>query len=344
MRALVLAEHWSLEVQERPTPPVGPGDVRLDVIATGICGSDLHGYTGENGRRHAGQVMGHETVAVVAGDDRGDLQPGTVVTVNPVLGCLVCPSCRSGEPQRCPQRRVIGVDPAIVSAFADQLVAPARNVVPLPPGVKPQHGALVEPLAVGYHAVRRGRVTPHDRVLVLGGGPIGQAVVLGAQRLGAPPVVVSEPDAHRRGTVSRLGAHGIDPTSGGLDRVADLLGGPPTLVVDAVGLTPTLATALEASAPGARIVLVGMGAPEVTLAAYAVSTAEREVIGSFCYSDRDFRDTAAWLPDAGEQLALLVDDVVALDAAPATFAALARGEVLASKVLVAFRAADWSSA
>ena len=326
MRALVFRGPWDLAVEDRPEPSPGPADTLLEILATGICGSDLHGYTGDTGRRHPGQVMGHETVGRVVEDRTGTYAPGSVVTVNPVLGCGRCAACSAGQAQRCPQRRVIGVQPELSAAFAERMVAPTRNVVPLPDGTPSDLGALVEPLAVGFHAVQRGGLGADDELLVIGGGPIGQAVALGARRLGATDVVVTELDAHRRDLLTRLGFTAVHP---------DALGGRhPTLVVDAVGSSRTLATALEVSAPGARIVLVGMAAPTVELAAYAVSTGERSIVGTFSYDDAAFVDTAGWVGAHAGSLEPLVEAHVDLDHAPDTFRALARGELTASKVLV----------
>ena len=134
------------------------GQVRLEVIATGICGSDLHGLAGDTGRREIGQVMGHETVgrivelgAGVHGHDIGD-----IVVVNPVMGCGQCRACSSGQSQRCSDGWVLGVRADVDGAFAEQLIVSAAALVGLPAGMEPWHGALVEPLAVGYHAVMRG--------------------------------------------------------------------------------------------------------------------------------------------------------------------------------------------
>jgi threonine dehydrogenase-like Zn-dependent dehydrogenase len=283
--------------------------------------------------------MGHETVgrvhAVGPGVDSGDMEPRSLVTVNPVIACGECPACRRGAEQACARRRVIGVAPEIVSAFAQYMVAPARNVVELPESLPEEYGALVEPLAVGYHAALRGGCTGDDRVLVLGGGPIGQACAIAAQRLGVERVVVSEPTASRRDVVASLGATPVDPTAVQLDEaVTDVLGEPAPLVLDAVGTSRTLADALSASALGARVVLVGMGAPTVELAAYAVSTEERTVVGSFSYSAADFRDTARWVGGMPEQLTHLVDGRVDLQGAPAAFRELGEGTSKASKVLV----------
>ncbi|MEV0714325.1 alcohol dehydrogenase catalytic domain-containing protein [Asanoa sp. NPDC050611] len=332
MRALVFQGPGRLHVEARPDPVPGPGEVLLDVIATGICGSDLHGYTGQNGRRFPGQVMGHETVARVRAG--GALAPGTLVTVNPVLACGDCAACRADSQQRCPRRRVIGVDPAISSAFAEQIAVPGDNVVPLADDLPPPMGALVEPLSVGYHAARRGGVTADAAVLVIGGGPIGQAAALAAERLGAR-TLVSEPDATRSALLRTLGFPVVTPAAPDLgDRVVAALGVAPTVVVDAVGNTRSLGQALELSDPGATVVLVGMDKPRVDLAAYQISTEERTIVGSFCYTAGEFRGTAEWLAAESGRLAALVDVEVDLEAAPDTFAELAAGRMNASKVLV----------
>jgi threonine dehydrogenase-like Zn-dependent dehydrogenase len=334
MRALVFHEPWVMTLEDRPEPEAAAGDALLEIVATGICGSDLHGYTGENGRRHPGQVMGHETVARVLTDRTGTHRAGSLVTVNPVLGCRKCPACRSGRPQRCDQRRVIGVAPEICAAFAERMAVPVHNVVPLPEGTPADIGSLVEPLAVGYHAAARGAPAAGDRVYVVGGGPIGQAAALAVRRLGSERIVVAEPDASRRDLLAGLGFTTADPTAQSTDDVKSALGGPADLVIDAVGLTGTLGSALDVATLGGRVVLVGMGAPSVEIAAYAVSTAERTILGSFCYDEDEFRDTARWASDHAADLEPLISGRVTLAEAPATFHALADHTLTASKILV----------
>jgi threonine dehydrogenase-like Zn-dependent dehydrogenase len=269
--------------------------------------------------------MGHETVARVLTDRTGAHAAGALVTVNPVIGCRACPACAEGNPQRCPRRTVIGVARELSAAFAERMVAPSHNLVPLPDRMPDELGSLVEPLAVGCHAVRRGEVATDDVVLVLGGGPIGQAAALAARRVGATTIVVTEPDPGRRELVARLG----------FATTADPLDGPPaSVVIDAVGTSQTLQTAFDASALGGRIVLVGMGSPRVEVSAYAISTEERTVLGSFSYSEAEFRDTAEWVGAHAGELGILIDARVDLDAAPETFRALAAKEMAASKVLV----------
>lgn len=340
MQALVFHGPWDLRAEKVDDPRPGPDDVLIRVVATGICGSDIHGFSGENGRRHPGQVMGHETVGRVEEIGAGvggtsELLPGRIVTVNPLLSCGACPACAKGTPQHCQRRRVIGVTPDIVSAFADFMTCPARNVVPLPEHVPVEYGALVEPLAVGYHAARRGMCGSEDAVLVVGGGPIGQACLLAARRLGVERLVVSEPSPGRRAMVEGLGATALDPESGDLaTAVTDALGRPADVVLDAVGSTGSIGDAIRCTGLGARIVLVGMNSPRVELPAYSISTEERTLIGSFTYTDADFRETAEWVATGPAGLERLVDGRVDMEGAPAAFTDLAGGASSASKVLV----------
>ena len=337
MKALVLRGPYDIAVEERPEPQPGPGEVVVEVIATGICGSDFHGYSGENGRRHPGQVMGHETVGRIdeLGPEVTDLAPGQLVTINPVMACGVCADCRDGQQQWCGHRVVLGVAPEIPAAFADRVAAPAKNVVLLPETMPAELGALVEPLAVGYHAVRRGAPTADDRVLVIGGGPIGQACLLAARRLGIANLAVSDVSASRRDLCAKLGGQVIDPT---VDDVAEAvrtkLGGPATLVIDAVGVNQTITDAFAASGRGSRIVLVGMGSPRLELSAYAISTEERTLIGAFTYTADDFDKTAAWVGTVPDGIEALIDGRVGWDGAPQSFDDLARGRTTASKILV----------
>jgi threonine dehydrogenase-like Zn-dependent dehydrogenase len=337
VKALVLHGPYDISVEERPEPKPEAGEVVIEVIATGICGSDFHGYSGENGRRHPGQVMGHETVGRIGelGLGVAGLTAGQLVTVNPVMACHSCAACAQGQEHLCGRRVVLGVAPEIPAAFADRVAVPAANIVTLPEEMPAELGALVEPMAVGYHAVRRGGTIAEDRVLVIGGGPIGQACLLAARRTGVSNVAVSEMSASRRDLCSRLGARVIDPSAESIaDAVARTLGGPATLVIDAVGVSKSMADALDGCLLGGRIVLVGMGSPRLDLAAYAVSTGERTLIGSFTYTSVEFAQTAAWVGTVPEGIQSLIDGRVGWESVRQSFDDLARGRSTASKILV----------
>lgn len=339
MRALELKDFGKLEVVEREQPTAGPNEVVIEVVATGICGSDIHGYTGENGRRHLGQVMGHESVGRIAalgpGTEEAGLAVDQPVTFNPLISCNHCEACLAGQQQHCPERTVIGVNPAIVSAFAEQLTVPVANVVPLSPKTPIVYGALIEPLAVAFHAVRRARIAAGQKVLVIGGGPIGQSVILAAIQEGAAEVLVSEMDPERRALCERLGATPIDPASAPVDeQVQAAFGSLADTTVDAVGIEPTIAAALNATKFGGVVSLVGMGSPELAFDAYRVSTEEREIVGSFCYNNQDFRDAAAWVDQGSPVLTELISKEVSMEDADAAFAGLAAADGTAGKVLV----------
>jgi len=334
-QALVMVADGQMRLEPRQITTLLPGQVVIDVTATGICGSDVHGLSGTTGRRKVGQVMGHETAGVVV-DVGPEVDPallGERVTINPVHSCGLCAACLAGQEQQCETGWVLGVRPDIDAAFANRVTVPASNIVILPPAMPTWHGALVEPLAVGYHAVRRGDTRATDRVLVIGGGPIGQAVVVGCRREGVEALVVTELDTGRSDIVRKLGAPVVLPER--LDHAIDeYLNGAPTLVFDAVGSSETLRTAVKCSQRGARIVLVGMASPTQTLDSYDVSVCERAIIGTFCYSFEHFRSTVAWLAEHPDLPDLLVDRIASLDDGPDVFNALIAGTLHANKVLL----------
>lgn len=334
----MLTDFGRLDVGDRPEPAPGPDEVVLEVVATGICGSDIHGFAGENGRRVPAQVMGHESVGrtrTLGAEVGAALAPGQVATFNPVVIPAADQRSYRGREQHHPEKYVIGVRSDVSAAFAQLLVLPARNVVPLPQTMPIRLGALVEPLAVAVHAVRRAGARPGDRALVLGGGPIGQSTVLALGMAGVQTVVVSEPSTPRRDLLLTLGVRTVDPGAGdAAEQVRALLDGPADLTVDAVGVDDTMAVALSATKPGGSVCLVGMGSPRLGLDALRVSTEERTVVGSYTYSNADFEDAVAWMGAHPEAAGALVSAEVGLDEAAAGFRALADGLGPAGKILV----------
>ncbi|WP_104133185.1 zinc-binding dehydrogenase [Cryobacterium sp. M91] len=340
MLALVLHEIGEFRVEEREDPTPAEGEVLIRVSYTGICGSDIHGYTGENGRRIPGQIMGHESVgrvaALGAGAESAGLTLDQVVTFNPVVIPVSDADSFAGREQHSPNKTVIGVAPHIPAAFAEYVVVPARNVVPLPATIPIEYGALVEPLAVAVHAVRRILQRTDERALVIGGGPIGQSAVLALRMEGVKTVYVSEVDPARRALCSRLGATVLNPTTSSLVDALVADGGLVDITIDAVGITPTVSDALNATKFGGNICLVGMGSPQLNLEAFRLSTEERSLVGSFTYSAQDFTDAAAYIASGAPEIAELISREVTPHEANATFAALSRGDGTAGKVLVRF--------
>ena len=234
---------------------------------------------------------------------------------------------------------MIGVKHDVVASFAEYVAVPARNVVALREDMPIEHGALIEPLAVAVHAVRRVGAARGQSALVVGGGPIGQSVVLALAMAGVEEVVVSELDPARRALVERLGARTVDPAAGPVpEQVERLLEGRVDSALDAAGVSGSVADALTSTMPGGSVCLVGMGSPTLELPAFAISTEERNLVGSFAYSSQDFRDAAEWISTSPEVAADLISRQVGLEEAPAAFTGLATHDGTPGKVLVRL---DW---
>jgi threonine dehydrogenase-like Zn-dependent dehydrogenase len=278
--------------------------------------------------------MGHETVGRISDVGAGviNLTEGDLVTINPVMSCGVCENCREGSEQTCETLRVFGVVPDHDGAFAEFATVPERNIVKLPTLDKSLLGALIEPLAVGFHAARVAKIDSDGDVLIIGGGPIGQAAALAARRLGAGRVIVSELAQNRIELLSSLGMICVHPadTEGELRR----LGSRPSVVIDAVGSSETLTSALTLSSTRARVVLVGMADPTLSIPAYRVCVDERSIMGSFCSSYSDFRETADWVSSHEEQVSPLIEMTAPLEDGPALFDQLGRHAREAHKILL----------
>jgi len=258
-----------LRVEEIPDPPPpGRGQVLLRVTAAGICGSDLHSYSDARiGDTLVTRplVLGHEFAAVaelcgpdpVAGDGRL-LAPGVRVAVDPASPCLECDMCLRGDTHICRHLHFCGLSPDD-GCFCERLVAPARSCFRLPPVIDDESGALLEPLGVAMHALDRGRIMKGDSVAIFGAGPIGLLILQLALRAGASPVFVVEPLSWRREFASRMGAEIITPGEQPGAAIFRLTGGKGVDVAfEAAWADTSVQSAAESTAPGGRLVLVGI--------------------------------------------------------------------------------------
>jgi (R,R)-butanediol dehydrogenase / meso-butanediol dehydrogenase / diacetyl reductase len=250
MRAAVLNDAHDLEVAEIPDPSPGPGELVLQVTACGICGSDLK----LRPAMPPGLVMGHEfcgEIVAVGPDPRGDWHEGQHVTALPLIGCGRCLACLAGEPAHCEQTDMVGVGGS-PGAFAEYVRVDGRETVALPDSLDPALGALVEPLAVGLHAVERALPHAGDRALVIGAGPVGLAVMTWLAHFGVRELAVSDPSAVRRAAAEEFGAtRTIDPTVEPLEARYDL-------VVECVGLPGMTDACVGASTTHGRVVVAGV--------------------------------------------------------------------------------------
>ncbi len=329
MRALVYTAARHIEWREVPEPRPGPGEVAVAVEAVGICGSDLHAYLGDDERRPPPLVLGHEACGVALGGRHA----GRRVVVNPLVTCGRCDACLGGRSNLCAERQIISMPPR-PGAFAERLVIPEANLLPVPPSVEPVHAALGEPLATALHAlVLAGRALwrplGEARALVAGGGAVGLGAALLLRARGCREVWVAETNPLRRAALAHHpGLRAFDPAAGG---------GPPDggveLVVDAVGAAATRALASRVVAPGGVIVHVGLHQAGAGLDVRRLTLQEVCMIGSYTYTMVDFRAALAAI-EHGELGTLDWLEVHALEDGPQAFAALAAGRTAAAKVVL----------
>ena len=326
MRAAVLTgADGRLETTEVEDPVPGAGQVVARVSACGICGSDLH-IAGAFGV--AGTIMGHEIAGVVEG--RGDgvdrrWAPGTAVTARPFTSCGHCAACERGRADHCAEFRLVGFGRP--GGFAELVALSADELYALPGSVTGAEQALVEPLAVARHGLRRTGLEPGEALVVVGAGPIGLATTAWARALGAGPVLVSDPLATRRALATRLGADTVvDPVGEDLaDACRSALGAPPALVVECSGRPGLIGQAMELCAVDGRVGVVGACMTRDTFVPYTGLAKELDVRFALYYDRRDFTDTLGALDDGSLVVEGLVTDVVGLDDLPEMFARLVAG-------------------
>ncbi len=338
MQALIWQGPHDMVVADLERPVAGSGEVLIAVRAAGICGSDIHGYTGASGRRAPGMVMGHEFAGEVVAHGPGVDSPalGTRVAVNPLLYCGECVDCRAGREQLCRRRTSIGVNLGQRGGFAQWVAVPARNAIPLADNVSFAAGTLAEPLAVGLRATTVADPVAGQPLLVLGGGTIGLCTLLACRARGADPVFVTDVAPHKLAMIARLGGQPQD------SRTTDLtaLGKEATdgrgfaTIIDAVAVSGTIRQALPALAPGGTLMLVGLATPTVEVGLYDLVPQERIIKSAYAYSAAEYRQAVEWLNTGRVDVEPLLEAHCTLADAPAMFARLAAGQVDAVKVVV----------
>lgn len=313
MRAAVVNADHRFDIVEVDDPTPGPGELVLRVGACGICGSDLKAV--DNMR--PGLVMGHEFAGevVAIGADVDGWREGMHACALPLIGCGRCVACATGDVAHCPTVDMLGVGGSS-GGYAQYVRVSARESFALPEGIGADIGALVEPLAVGMHAVDRAGIGPHDRVLVVGAGPVGLAVTMWARHAGARELVVTDPVAHRRVAAVDFGAtDALEPST--LDDADGF-----DLVFECVGRPGMIATAISAAAVHGRVVVAGVCTkpdPIVPVVALMKELAMHFVV---YYRRQDFASVVDLLRQGRIDPSPMVTDRIGLDGFPAAFEAL----------------------
>ncbi|PCH37496.1 alcohol dehydrogenase GroES domain protein [Wolfiporia cocos MD-104 SS10] len=324
MRAVRYYGPGDIRVDNIPEPSITDGKIKIKVwrcvhainskyevaypnryaIARTVCGSDVHAYfirpeaspTATTPHPITGEtlptVMGHEfsgtIVALGRGVDNKKYAVGQNVTIEPVISCMkpTCPQCTSGARNVCPNVSYVGAG-GFGGGFSEYVSLSPEYVHVLPAGVSLEAGAMIEPLSVGWHAVKRSSFKPGDRALVIGCGPIGLFVLKSLQALGASWVGVSEPATERREMARKASASTVfDPLSEDVvSETVRVTDGGADVVFDCAGLQASLDTALQAVRPRGTVVGVAVWEKMPTLNTHAIQ--RKEIMLTSCNGSND---------------------------------------------------------
>jgi 2-desacetyl-2-hydroxyethyl bacteriochlorophyllide A dehydrogenase len=325
VKAAVVGEQHHLDVVDVPDPTPGPDELVLRVRACGICGSDLKLVD----TMPAGLVMGHEFCGdiVATGRDVGTTwRDGQLVAALPLVSCGQCRWCAVGEPTHCASVDRVGVGGS-AGAFAEYVRVDASQAVALREDLG-DHGALVEPLAVGLHTVAFAELEPADRALVIGAGPVGLAVTMWARRMGADEIVVSDPSAGRREAAPAFGASAV------VDPEHEELGQDFDVVFECVGAPGLIGEAAAVIRPRGRIVVAGVCLHPDTLPPAVALLREATLRWVMYYTRAEFRLAAALLERGDIDGGAFVTGHTSLDGIDDAFGDLKAGRSGHRKVLV----------
>lgn len=314
-----------LAIEEVDDPVASDGRVVIRVEACGVCGSDLHATDAGVFLQEEGTILGHEFAGEVVASRDPTVKVGQRATVVPVNPCGRCRQCREGYTMLCSENRITGLAKSVPGAYAQYIAVGAAQVVPLPDTVTYEEGAMVEPLAVGLHAVTKSDMPVGARVLVIGAGPIGLSVTTFAQLRGAATVVVSERAPARREAATRFGASAvIDPTlteDVGAE-FARIAGGPPDVIFECVGVPGMIQMAVDLSRARGTIVVVGVCMKQDTLVPISATLKELRLQFVLGYVEDDFAKVLDFLGSGKVDARAMVTDRVNLAELPVAFEGL----------------------
>jgi L-iditol 2-dehydrogenase len=337
MKALVYEAPHHLALREIEAPRPGPDDVIVAVKAVGICGSDVHGYTGATGRRIPPMVMGHEFGGVVSavGDAVTRARVGDRVVVQPLITCGRCANCRAGLPNICLNRGGLGML-STDGAMAEAVRVPQAQLYPMPDGMRWEQAALVEPLAVALRAVNLTPLNLMGSLVIIGAGTIGLLTVLAARLRGAGRVIITDLSPHRLDLARRLGA----------DRAVNVREEEPAevvkslteeqgaeAVIEAVGIGASVKQSLAVVRTGGHITWIGNSQPEVDVNMQQVVTRELTIRGTYGFNEEFGRALQAISTDRVD-VTPLIERIAPLEEGPQLFHDLASGALDAAKVVL----------
>ncbi|WP_160725251.1 zinc-dependent alcohol dehydrogenase [Bacillus sp. USDA818B3_A] len=318
MRAAVIDKPYSIELQEVSLPVIKhPNEVKIQVVVTGICGSEIHAYHGTHPFRVPPVISGHEFAGVVVetGSEVKGVSIGDRVTVEPHYGCGVCKTCQAGNYHICKEKRVLGTQEWIGS-FGEYIVVPENTIVKLPDNVSYEQGALIEPLAVGVHAVRQAGVGHNDKVAILGAGPIGLGLMVAAKNAGATKIFITDALDYNLEIAKRLGATSAINTNyeDSVERILEETDGEGVdTVFIAVGIQSVLNDSFKIIKRGGKVSEVALFGKKPEIDISYIQNKEIELIGSNMYVREDFEIAAAAIAANLVDTSLLITKVIPIE-------------------------------
>ena len=256
-----------LSIEEVPDPIPRLTEILLQVKACGICGTDLHmseNVNPDGGWRllKPGCILGHEfsgEIVEVGKDVSKDWQIGDRVTALPWIGCGDCYVCKIGRPYRCDLAMMRG-SLELPGAYSEFCRIGSSEVIRLPDEVNYSLGALIEPLAVGFSAVRRAEISGDETILIIGSGPVGLSITMWCQFYGVKHILISDLVESRARAALNLGADSmIIPKQGNeIEEIYDCVGELPSVIFDCVGALGSMQMAIDYILPGGKVIVVGL--------------------------------------------------------------------------------------
>jgi L-gulonate 5-dehydrogenase len=282
MQAWFLTGPGAIELRDVPDPQPGPHEAVVRVEAVGICGSDAECFAGKHPLPNYPRLPGHEFSGAVAavGSAWEGVPVGTRVAADPAISCGRCYACRQGRHNCCVDVSIAGVHRP--GAMAGYTLCRESQLYPMPDAMSFEAAALVETLSIGAQAVHRAGVQAEDRVVILGGGPIGLCALLMARHAGAK-VLLSEPLAWRLALAGDLGAEvcvnpAVDSVS---DAVQEFTGGYGAhVVVDATGETSAAESSLALVGSAGRVVILTLSEEPIRVRPWQLVRQELTILGS----------------------------------------------------------------
>ena len=315
MKQAIMTEPGKIVYQDIPVPPLGKGQIKVKIKKIGVCGSDIHVNHGKHPYTGYPVVQGHEVSAEVADTsaDVKDFKTGDKVTIQPQVVCGTCYPCTHGMYNACESLKVMGFQ--TTGMASEYFVVDAKLALKLPDDMSFDHGAMVEPLAVAVHAIRRFGDINGKSALILGGGPIGNLVAQTCKAMGAKKVLLSEISKYRLETAGKCGLQTVDPLKKDLkEGMLEAFGTDGADVIfECVGINATMEQAVNYARKGSDIVVVGVFADLSTINMGFIQDRELKLIGTAMYREEDYIEAIRLAEEGKIEFDALITDHVPFD-------------------------------